>query len=98
MEIEVIRTRGGDAPRPVRKAWIGITLPLVPGETRTRRFETGALLPDWRGWAGRLYRWLFGSTLSGYAVESSVALERLATWSPEAYEWWRVNTPHLLSP
>jgi len=82
----------------VRQAWIGITLPLAPGETKARRFKAGALLPGARGWVGRLRRWLFGSITIGYLVESAVALERLAARSPDAFEWWRANTPHLLSP
>jgi hypothetical protein len=98
MEIEVIGVPGGDAPRWVRKAWIGITLPVARGETGARRYMSGPLLTDARGWLGALRRLMFGPFIVGYPVEASVALERLANWSPRAYEWWRVNAPHVLDP
>lgn len=100
MDIEVIKIPGGDAPRWVRDAWIGMTLPLAEGETRARRFLSGPLLPAERGWLGMLARVMSGSgrlTL-GYLVESSVALALLAQRAPEAHRWWRNHTPHLFDP
>jgi hypothetical protein len=87
----------GEAPEEVRKAWVGLELPLhAPGVRRTN--EYGLLsAPN-----SRLLRWI-RSRLGlvhptvGYAVAARVAVDELAKKAPHAAQWFRQNIPHVLS-
>ena len=97
MEIRIISTPPGAAPEEIRRAWIGITLPVRGGRFGGRRTTLGAQVPIGPHW---LFRSLFalvtgrGTRQTGYQIESSKAMKALAAHSPQAAEWWRQNAPH----
>lgn len=51
-----------------------------------------------RSWLGSLGCLLLGKSRRevGYIVNAKVAVDLLGTVAPEAAEWWRQHTPHLL--
>lgn len=87
MEIRIINTPPGEAPEHVRKAWVGLILPLAVSGARTR--HTVGILAR-KEFLGMLFALLTGRTdrHSGYIVD---AVETLATRSPDAAKWWREN-------
>ncbi len=85
-EIRIIAVPPGEAPEEVRRAWVGLVLPLAK---RTR----GPLLARSFGvLTGR------GQQTYGYAVPSRQAVEILSRHAPEAAEWWVQNVPQFLRP
>lgn len=96
--ILIVRVPAGDAPVEVRKAWVGVELPLhAPGLRKAK--VAGLLEPPW----GRLATWLrrlpgVGRAKVGYAVAAGLAVEELARRTPAAARWSRENVPHLLGP
>jgi hypothetical protein len=84
--VRVVSTPPGEAPEEIRRAWVGVKLPL-------RRWETK---PDLHLTEGVLYRQTSTMT-SGYAVNGRAAVEALASHSPEAAAWWRTHAPHVVA-
>ncbi len=89
----------GSAPEEIRRAWIGIELPLRPGQSEPSMhlmigevFGLATVIPLVGGPAAS------HETVLGYAVDGSTALQCLAEKSPEAAEWWRQNAPHAYAP
>jgi hypothetical protein len=82
--IVILRTPAGEAPEHIRRAWIGLELPLAPGESGPQRVDTVAVLSG-------------GPTGSkqGYLVAGPAALQALEARSPEAAAWWRQNVPQV---
>jgi hypothetical protein len=98
MNIRIIATPPGEAPIEVRRAWVGLILPLVPGYSEPVETLTCGVLTGPRHWLGRLW-WLLTDRfdpIRGYAVPVDEALVLLAGASPSAAAWWRENTPHLI--
>jgi hypothetical protein len=85
-EIRIIDVPPGEAPESVRRAWVGLVLPVWK---RTR----GPLLA--RGFGVLTGR---GQVVYGYAVQAPAAVEILARHAPEAAEWWTRNVPQYLRP
>jgi hypothetical protein len=83
--IRITGTPPGEAPEHVRSAWIGLELPLSPGETGLRTTEQVEVLSLRKTGA-----------MSGYVVDGNKAVELLAARSPEAAEWWRQNCAAFL--
>jgi hypothetical protein len=76
----------GEAPESIRRAWVGVELPLRRGQTEPNR--VGSL--------GVLSRQ--GPEVSmGYLVDGSAAVAALASQAPEAAAWWRENAPHVIA-
>lgn len=78
MYIHITNRPDGEAPEWVRKAWIGLFLPLAYETSNTGRGVLTHELSPQRG--------------VKYAVEYEVALQRLAEVSVEAAQWWKNNT------
>ncbi len=84
--VRVVDTPPGEAPESIRRAWVGVQLPLRRWEARAGMHRTeGVLSQQHRG------------TGTGYAVNGRAAVEALASHSPEAAAWWRTNAPHVLA-
>jgi hypothetical protein len=85
-EIRIIDVPPGEAPEEVRRAWVGLVLPLA-GRMR------GPLL-------ARSFGVLTGrtQTVHGYAVPAGRAVEILSRHAPEAARWWTSSVPQLLGP
>ncbi|EJM98886.1 hypothetical protein [Phyllobacterium sp. YR531] len=91
----------GDAPLEIRKAWVGLTLPLHEfsrhGPVSMPAISVLAASEDiWLkvkrkfGWTYKAENWW------GYVVPSDQAIHILEASSPIAAQWWRKNTPGLL--
>jgi hypothetical protein len=76
----------GEAPESVRRAWVGLTLPLAPGH------PAPAVVPV-RG----VVHGQPGGYCTCYLVEGRRAVEHLAAARPDAAAWWRQYTPHVLA-
>jgi hypothetical protein len=98
MEIRIIATPPGEAPLAVRRAWVGLVLPLRPGETGPSEAGVSGVLTGPRGLLARIWRLLTGQyeVRWQYLVLVDDALDVLEEASPEAAAWWRENTPHLI--
>jgi hypothetical protein len=84
-QLRVVRTPPGEAPEEVRRAWVGVQLPLRSGETKPGLHLTeGVLSQQTRGMT------------TGYAVNGRAAVKALASHSPEAAAWWRKKAPHVV--
>jgi hypothetical protein len=70
----------------VRKAWVGLELPLARGETGARSIPTGGVLTGPKTVIGQLFKLLtYGyDQARGYRVEVDVAIEILAEYAPDA--------------
>jgi hypothetical protein len=86
VSIRIVRTPPGEPPEWIRRAWVGLKLPLATGESKARCVPTeGALSGE-------------GPVFSmGYIVNGRKAVASLAAHSPEAAAWWRANAPHVVS-
>jgi hypothetical protein len=82
--IRITATPSGDAPEEIRRAWVGLELPL--GRTGLQRLEAEGVTSG-RG----------AGVVEGYVVCGKVAVELLAAHAPEAAEWWRRNAPQVLA-
>jgi hypothetical protein len=91
MEIRIIEVPPGEAPEHIRRAWVGLVLPLAAGESG-RRQEDRATGPF-----GRLRQWLEGRRWH-YVVPADAALNILGQAAPEAAAWWRANAPERIAP
>lgn len=88
----------GVAPEEVRKAWVGVELPLhAPGMHRTTGY---GILSDPKS---RIVRWVrdrlgIPHPRVGYVVAAGAAVDELARHAPDAASWFLENVPHLLGP
>jgi hypothetical protein len=100
MFVRIIATPPGEAPEAVRRAWIGLDLPLVAAEIGPRVVPTGGVLSGARSWLGMLLRRLTGQTpwQLGYVIDAPQALVLLAQKDPDAAMWWREHAPHCWQP
>ncbi len=96
--IKIVATPPGEAPEPIREAWVGLVLPLVVPSVRQMWAAGGVLtMPKtvWGEWLRRLLG--LGKFESGYIVDVATAIALLERSAPQAAQWWRENTPHLLA-
>jgi len=99
MNVRIVRRPTGEAPEEVRNAWVGLSLPLVPGYPATGEWQHVGVQSGPRSWLGvRLKGLLGGPRMRGYAVDTEGAVRILERVNPLAAAWWRVNTPHLFKP
>ena len=96
-KIRIISTPPGEAPEEIRKAWVGLVLPLARFRPRRKTWGAGVLTgPKTQlGFlaavaSGRLKRQIV------YVAVGRIAVDTLATHSPGAAEWWRNHASHLL--
>lgn len=96
--LRILRTPTGGAPEHVRRAWVGLELPLIAEgefsqhsvlETQPPRSRLG-----WWWWrvTGKLRR------DRGFAVYVVDALAVLEPARPLEASWWRQNAGHLCAP
>jgi hypothetical protein len=96
--LRILRTPMGEAPEHVRRAWIGLELPilhdgryLVQGVLDTERIQSRLQL-FWARLTGRVVK------QQGFSVFVLDALEALERERPLEASWWRNNAPHLCVP
>jgi hypothetical protein len=92
--VRIIATPPGEAPEAVRRAWVGLELPLAAGETGPLGKATVGVLSGrtfWRRfWKVLTFQW---NLQYGYVIDSRRALFLLADKDPRAARWWRENVP-----
>ena len=81
--IRVVAAPSGDAPEPIRRSWVGLTLPLAPGEDGPQCLTVS--------------RESDGSPRYGmyYVVRVVDAISVLEQSAPADAAWWRENQPGL---
>lgn len=84
----------------MRRAWIGIRIPLAQWSAAPRTLRGLGVLTGPRGLAERMVAILTRKTsvYRGYKVFVLDAINELSLHRPDAAQWWRENTPHLLNP
>jgi hypothetical protein len=83
--LRIIATPTGEAPERIRRAWVGVALPLRHWETEPSDHLSVGVLSH-----------LAPARIMGYAVDGRAAVNALASHSPEAATWWRNHAPHVL--
>jgi hypothetical protein len=98
--VRIIATPPGEAPEEVRRAWVGLDLPLVAGETGCRTVPISGILSGPRTFLAKLLKLLTGRRqyARGYVVDAPQALTILADRAPRAALWWREYAPHCWQP
>jgi hypothetical protein len=96
--IKIVDVPPGEAPQEVRGAWVGLVLPLA--EPEKRRIRSAGILNGPKTYFRYILRFITGQCFDyeGYVVESATAIAILAQSNPEAADWWKKNSPHLLNP
>src|SRR5262249_14111542 len=84
--LRIVRIPPGEPPEWVRCAWVGLELPLAPGEIKARRVTSVGVLSGEGPELG-----------TGYLVDGGKAVARLAAHAPPAAAWWRENARHVVS-
>jgi hypothetical protein len=98
--IRIIAVPPGEAPEEIRRAWVGVRLPLLLWHGKKREWRSAGVLTGPKSLFARLSA-LFSGALqrqSGYAVVVLDAIAALAVTHPEAARWWRENAPHVVRP
>ena len=86
LRVRIVGAPPGEAPDHVRRAWIGLELPLAPGQRGPCRVPTEGVVTGQRD-----------DAMDGYLILGSEAVRLLATHDAEAALWWRTHAPHVLS-
>ena len=83
--VRIIGTPPGEAPEEVRRAWVGMVLPLAPGQSGSTAGRSFGVLTGPKTFFGAALREIFGkSDFSGYIVDATVGVDlwRLAIRPP----------------
>lgn len=96
MIIQIISLPKGEAPKEVRKAWIG--LQLTADDSSPAAVPISHVITGPRTRVSRLIHRLRGleERWEGYVTNARDSIETLAQFNPEAAAWWYTNTPYLL--
>lgn len=93
--VRIVSVPPGEAPEDIRRAWVGLTLPIV-GRGPLKGIGSGVLTGPksileflWRLLTFRM------QVQEGYAVDVAAAMEILQGARPDAAAWWRHAAPHL---
>jgi hypothetical protein len=85
VHVRITATPPGEAPEEVRRAWVGLELPLAPGSTEPQPMAVEGVVSG-----------AAAGTPLGYAVEGWTAISRLDAHASEAAAWWRAHAPHVM--
>jgi hypothetical protein len=98
-KVRIIAIPPGEAPESVRKAWVGLELPLAPGEGGARFARGFGVLSGPKSTLAHITRSLNGEGIPqrGYVVDGQDALEVLTLYAPEAARWWEENAPYAVA-
>ena len=97
MRIKIIDVPLGEAPEGVRRAWIGMVVPLAQRSANPVQKRGFGVLTGPKSMLVAFLRWLIGggSRERGYTVDAKTAFDLLASHDRVAFEWWQENAPHL---
>lgn len=99
MRVRIVDVPPGEAPEEVRRAWVGLNLPIADAYPEPVSVPSYGVLTGPKTWLGHLWRLLTGrgpTNWTCYIVFVDEALVELSQSNGAAAEWWRENTPHLL--
>jgi hypothetical protein len=98
--IRIVAVPPGEAPEEVRKAWIGVRIPLPLFHKRSKEWRSAGVLSGPQTLFARVSALLSNrlERKEGYAVAVVEAIAALEAQDPEAAKWWRENTPQLIKP
>ncbi len=96
--ILVTATPPGEAPVEVRKAWVGLILPLAPEVEQPSASPPLGVRSGPKGLISSILATLFyrGERVHVYSVLGSEAIEVLERSHPDAAQWWRNSATHVL--
>ena len=100
MRIRITNVPAGEAPEDIRRAWIGLELPVSEKYPGRRSTPTSGVLSGPKSFVGRILAALSGRIVrrDGYVVPADAAVAILEGKSPAAAGWWRQNVPHGIKP
>lgn len=100
MKIRIIGLPQGEAPEEIRRAWVGLILPLASRHPVPRVVPNFGVLSRPRTTLGAFWRMLTGrdGRSLNYLVRVADAIAILDEAAPQAATWWRENAPHLFRP
>jgi len=87
VHIRILATPAGEAPEDVRQAWVGLEIPLSPGETKARRIPAVEVLSNQPA-----------RSQAYFLVPAFWAIARLEAADARAAAWWKENVPKVLVP
>ena len=99
--IRIIKVPAGEAPAEIRRAWVGLVLPLPEGKFGQRRkWATHGVLSGPKTLLKQILEILQAKRqiVDGYFVVGLVAVDILAQHAPAAAQWWRENASQYLQP
>ena len=100
-QVRIISVPPGEAPLDVRRAWVGVVVPLpIDHPDGPVRVLTSGVLTAPSTALGRIWSRLTGRTQwwTGFMLEGVDCITALERSSPSAARWWRDNTPRFLQP
>lgn len=84
--IRIIAAPSGEAPEEIRRAWVGVRIPLPPFHRKAKEYFTAGVLTGLTpGGSDRK---------KGYVVSRVDAIEALEKINPQTAKWWRENASH----
>ena len=86
MKIKIIAIPAGKAPEEIRRAWVGLEIPLPAG-------KRGLVVGQSSGTASGEKR-----AFRGYFVDTETAVSLLAERAPAVAAWWRQNAAPQFEP
>ena len=99
--VRFISVPPGEAPLNVRRAWVGLVVPL---DTRfgnqPRQVSVFGVVTGPRDLLVRLWDVLTGKApkVDGFILPARQCVDLLEGKDPKAAAWWRENAPHMLAP
>jgi hypothetical protein len=100
MRVRIIDVPPGEAPEDVRRAWVGLSLPLADGYAYPMMLPYYGVLTGPRSWVGHAWRTIIGRVPQKQAcflVSVDGALRELSAVAPDAARWWRENVPAAIN-
>lgn len=97
--IRIVATPPGEAPEAIRRAWIGVEIPVDDGYARGPKPLIGfGVLTRPRTLMGQLWATVRGRAIkwTGYCANGGDAVDALEQRNPEAAAWWRANAAWVL--
>ncbi len=96
--VRIVSTPPGEAPLEIRRAWEGVRIPLPMFSTKPREWRSAGVLTGPKNFLDRIHALFTGKLVrkKGYAVLATDAIAALEAANPQAAQWWRTNTPHML--
>ncbi len=98
--IRIIATPSGEAPEEIRRAWIGVRIPLPLLHGHAEDWRSVGVLTGPKSFFARVSALFSGrfQRRHGYAVSVVEAISALEAANPAAAKWWRENTPQAIRP